>query len=148
MNVLKHTSRITAAACAAAFLAIATESVRAHEEEKHPIDAAMDKASEKDPSTGGRTEAIDDALESWDKLLNESYQKLKAKLDRDGAKALRDSQRAWIAWRDKEIANLDKIYGKLRGTMYVPMHAYAKMNLTRQRALQLERLAELAGDID
>ena len=59
------------------------------------------------------------------------------------SKSLRDSQRAWVAWRDLEIKSLGKFYSKMDGTMYVPMAVYARMNLTRQRALALERLASL-----
>ena len=136
----------TILACLA--LLLHASQLHANAEEKHPIDAAMDAASEANPSTGGQTEAIEAALKQWDALLNQSYQKLIAKLDLEAANKLRDSQRAWVAWRDKELESLGSIYSKLRGTMYVPLGAYARMNLTRQRAMQLERLAQLAEEIE
>ena len=117
-------------------------------EDEHRIDAAMARAQEADPSTAGQTKAIDAALKEWDKLLNQSYQKILKKLDPAAVRALRESQRVWAAWRDKELKNLESFYSRMQGTMYVPMGAYARMNLTRQRAMQLERQAALVDERD
>ena len=75
-----------------------------------------------------------------DRLLNKSYAGLMVRLDKDGKARLRESQRAWMTWRDLEIGARRAIYGNFRGTMYVPMGAYAEMNVTRERAMYLERM--------
>ena len=109
----------------------------------HPIDAAMEHAMDQNPSTGGQTEAIGDALVQWDRALNQDFAQLMEALDPEGRDRLRNSQKAWIAWRDLEIDALHSVYGKLEGTMWVPASAYAAMNLTRERALRLEFLKSL-----
>ena len=116
------------------------------QEKKHPIDQKLEAAIEKDSSTGGQNQAIGDAHEAWDKVLNQSYQKLLKHLDPGAAKKLRESQRAWIAWRDKEVASLTAFYEKMQGTMWSPIHAYSVMELTRQRAIDLSDLAEFVQD--
>ena len=115
-------------------------------EKVHPIDAAMEKEMDQNPSTGGQTEAIGKALEKWDRLLNQNFTKLMYGLDSDGKNRMRHSQRAWVAWRDLEIDSIRSLYGKLEGTMWVPSSAYAEMNLTRERALRLEFLWSLLAE--
>ncbi|MDA0350562.1 MAG: DUF1311 domain-containing protein, partial [Verrucomicrobia bacterium] len=95
-----------AASLAVVAIVLSTGMLSAHDEKRHRIDAAMDAAQEADPSTGGQTEAIGKALKAWDKLLNASYQKLLGKLDNQADNQLRDSQREWVVWRDKELQNL------------------------------------------
>jgi uncharacterized protein YecT (DUF1311 family) len=92
-------------------------------EKEHPIDIAMDKAIEKNPSTAGMVEAFAAAGEKWDTELNKNYKILIAKLDPDARKALREAQRAWVTQRDKEIDYLIKFYSKMEGTMYRIIYA-------------------------
>ncbi|MDF1815664.1 MAG: DUF1311 domain-containing protein [Verrucomicrobiales bacterium] len=115
-------------------------------DEKHPIEVEMDKAMDQNPSTAGQIEAITNAQAKWDELLNKHYQTLTKDLEPEAVKALRESQRTWISWRDRELKSLRTFYSKMDGTMYVPMAAYAGMNLTRQRALSLERLASMVNE--
>lgn len=112
--------------------------------EIHPIDAAMEKAQAKDPSTAGQTSAIDSALKKWDTELNRHYDTLLKRLDPEATAKLRESQREWVTWRDKELESLSAFFSKMDGTMWVPASAYARMNITRERALSLGRLAELS----
>ena len=114
--------------------------------DKHPIDKEMDAAINKNPSTAGQNQAMTTALEKWDALLNRSYQKLKINLDPVALENLVESQRAWVVWRDMEIVFIGEFYSKLQGTMYIPGQIYKRMNLTRQRAMQLERLAGTVRD--
>lgn len=114
--------------------------------EEHPIEVKMQQAMDQNPSTAGQVEAITHALAEWDQLLNRHYQTLINALEPESAAALRESQRSWVAWRDLELKSLNAFYVKMQGTMYVPMAAYAGMNLTRQRALALETLASMANE--
>ena len=114
------------------------------EEEKHWIDVKMEQAIDKDGSTAGMITATDAALKDWDKELNKHYQKLLTNLD-DKAKAkLRESQRAWIQFRDKEIALIQAFYSKIDGTMFRVISASAVMELTHKRAVSLSYMAEFA----
>jgi len=127
-------------------LLVGTTFLTVQAEDKHLIDAEMDAAIERNGSTGGQTEAMGAALKKWDALLNLSYKALKENLDPAALKSLVESQRAWITWRDKELDFIQRYHKKLQGTMYVPMEAYRRMNLTRQRAIHLERMAEFVED--
>lgn len=115
-------------------------------DKKHRIDLKMDAASEEDPSTAGQVRAISVALDEWNDLLNSQYQNLMKSLDEAGQAKLRNSQKAWIAWRDAEKEALSAIYGKQEGTMWIPLHNYAVMNLTRERALRLQFFNSLDGE--
>jgi uncharacterized protein YecT (DUF1311 family) len=110
---------------------------------KHPIEIAMERKIEENPSTAGMIEAITDAHKAWDALLNRNYQKLQSLLSEDEAVLLKGAQRAWIAFRDKELEELAMLYGKMEGTMYRPMHNYAGMDLVKARALELGRRLEM-----
>ena len=50
---------------------------------------------------------------------------------------LREAQRAWIAFRDRELAWLAKFYGGLAGTMYANMLAADRVDLVKRRVLEL-----------
>lgn len=111
--------------------------------EKHPIDLAMDKAIDKNPSTAGMVEAFAAAAKEWDRELNKHYQTLMNGLDAAAKKALRESQRAWITHRDKEIDYLAEFYGKMEGTMYRTVYAESTMSIVKRRAVKLGHMAEM-----
>jgi len=111
-------------------------------QDKHPIDVQLSKDIEKNSSTHGMVEAYGKALKSWDNELNKQYQKLMAGLDAKGKASLKDSQRAWISYRDKEILNIGEFYSKVEGTMFRTISAAAITNLTKNRALSLSYMAE------
>ncbi len=145
-NMCKVMKRIESVVCPWLFLfavLIQVVDAGAADEEVHPIDAQMQAASERDASTAGEVGAIQAALKQWDASLNEHYESLLEFLDPAAANALRESQRQWIVWRDLELKSLDAYYERMEGTMWQPVRAYARMNLTRQRALALQRLDEL-----
>ncbi len=114
--------------------------------EDHPIDRELEAAIEKDSSTAGQNRAISVAHKNWDAELNKAYQKLLKHLDAEAARKMRESQRAWMAWRDKGIASLTAFYEKMQGTMWRPIHSYSVMELTRQRAIDLGDLAEIVEE--
>ena len=70
----------------------------------------------------------------WDDILNESYRRLRAKLDTDQQGKLRNMQRAWIASRD---ATCHFYWDYYQGTMASPMAAYCVNRETARRALFL-----------
>ena len=111
-------------------------------QDKHPIDVQFDKDIDKNSSTHGMVAAYQNALKSWDKELNKHYQKLMAGLDAAGKANLKDSQRAWILYRDKEIHNIVEYYAKVEGTMFRTISAAARTNLTKNRALSLSYMAD------
>jgi uncharacterized protein YecT (DUF1311 family) len=130
------------------FLAILTSLSLAlfAQEEKNPIDLEMDAAMEQDGSTAGMVEAITAAQEKWEAKLNSAYKVLKQKMPSEEFAALQQAQRAWIAFRDKQIESYSITYGLMDGTMWTPIHAGAVMSITKERALELENYLGLLGE--
>ena len=98
---------------------------------------------EANASTAGQTECETTALRDYDRRMNLAYAALLRRLPARAAQSLRQSQRAWIIFRDAEDRARAAIYATRSGTMYVPMEAAAGTILTRDRALQLEGYARI-----
>lgn len=109
----------------------------AEPEKKDPIDAAMEKAMDKDPSTAGMVQAIQAAQDKWEKELNVVYAKLKKAMTKEEWTALVASQKAWLDYRDKEAKTQREIYSRMEGTMWVPVSASVNMELVKSRVLVL-----------
>ena len=70
----------------------------------------------------------------WDDILNETFRRLRAKLDDKQQGKLREMQRAWISSRDKTCAFY---WGYYQGTMASPMSAECVNRETARRAVFL-----------
>ena len=92
----------------------------------------LDKAA--DPSTAGMVACVTRERAVWDDILNETYNRLRAKLDDKQQQKLRDMQRAWIAARDATCGFYWDFY---QGTMASPMSAGCLNKETAERALFL-----------
>jgi uncharacterized protein YecT (DUF1311 family) len=79
----------------------------------------------------------------WNAILNDSFRRLLAKLDEDQQLKLRDMQRAWMAYRDKNCAFL---YDYFQGTMANPMIAACTSRATGMQALYLLGFANDVAD--
>jgi uncharacterized protein YecT (DUF1311 family) len=77
---------------------------------------------------------IDREVAVWDDILNESFRRLREKLDETQRVKLRDMQRAWIASRDRSCGFYWDFY---QGTMASPMAAECVNRETARRALFL-----------
>lgn len=116
---------------------------KAGAESKHRVDAFLDACMEKNYSTQGMLSCLRQADAMWDKEMNSTYKKLLTKLTVKGQADIRASQRAWIAFRDKEYKSINSVFSQQQGTMFLPMHADASMRLTKERALQLQSLLDI-----
>ena len=115
-----------------------TRTGSAYEEVKnHPIDLALEKKIDADPSPAGMVEAYEWAIEAWDKLLNENYNALAKKLDKENQERLRASHREWIQYRDLEFRFNSEYWGTFQGSMYVSFPLAYQSNFVRERALRL-----------
>jgi uncharacterized protein YecT (DUF1311 family) len=112
-------------------------------DDRHPIDKALDACMEKNPSTAGMIQCLNQAQTAWDKELNTQYQKLLAELDSKGKAVLRTAQRSWLVYRDAEYKSIGEIYRLTQGTMFLPMAADDRMDITRKRAKQLKEYVEV-----
>lgn len=85
-------------------------------------------------STAGQVACVDRELAVWDDILNETFRRLRDKLDAEQKIKLRDMQRAWIESRDKTCAFYWDYH---QGTIAVPMAAFCRNRETARRALLL-----------
>jgi uncharacterized protein YecT (DUF1311 family) len=75
----------------------------------------------------------------WDSILNDSFRRLRAKLDDQQVRKMREMQRAWLASRDKSC---EFIYVYFEGTMANPMIAACQTRERGRRALFLRGFAD------
>jgi len=108
-------------------------------EKKHPIDIELQKCldSKENYTTQGMTECIVKAADSWDKELNKNYKILLGFLTEEQKEKLKESQRQWIKYRDNELEFSRSFYTQMQGTMWIPVAAQTRLNLTKQRAEEL-----------
>ncbi len=85
-------------------------------------------------STADQNACIDRELAVWDDILNETFRRLRDKLDEAQKVKLRDMQRAWIASKEKTCAFYWDYY---QGTMASPMATACANRETASRALFL-----------
>lgn len=108
------------------------------QERSDPIDVELDQLLSDALTTIEQITVIDRATGRWDGRMNELYRQLREKLPADTFEHLRDSQRRWIAFRDRELEALIALYANTEGTLFRPMYASDRLRLTRDRARQLQ----------
>jgi uncharacterized protein YecT (DUF1311 family) len=86
----------------------------------------------------GDVECIGEAIEAWDKRLNEVYQQVMAGLDPKSRDLLRDSQRRWVAFREAEHEAMAGPWRQDRGTIIRVLTANADMSAIKERLRELE----------
>ncbi|MBB3839986.1 uncharacterized protein YecT (DUF1311 family) [Runella defluvii] len=123
--------------------ALPVVSMAQDEAEKHPIDIALDKCMDKNPSTQGMVGCLDEAYKKWDAELNKNYKALNLKLNAKQKAALLTSQRKWIEYRDLEFKFQSELYATMEGTMYQPMAVDSRLEIVKKRALDLNSYLNL-----
>jgi uncharacterized protein YecT (DUF1311 family) len=126
-------------------LVLLSTSVKAQQREDK-IDTAFAKCldSVENQSTVGMCECTHRAYLMWDKKLNLVYKELMSKLNIEQKGKLLASQRQWILFKEKEIEFINSTYGSFDGTMWLPIRAENILQITRERALNLDNCL---GDI-
>ncbi|MGL5055973.1 MAG: lysozyme inhibitor LprI family protein, partial [Fusobacteriaceae bacterium] len=82
------------------------------------LEKQYEEKLDNDYSTIGMLRAMEEYYSELDKVLNKSYKELMAILSDEDKIALRDSQRAWIKFRDEQIEFSAKLYSKKEGTLH------------------------------
>ena len=109
----------------------------------HPIEVALEKCMNDAKSTADMVACEDEAYRKWDDELNKAYGALMKKLAPKQKEALKASQLAWIAHRDKELAFVSALYDGFEGTMYHPMRVDAAKEVVRRRATELAHYIQI-----
>lgn len=108
------------------------------------IDLAESKClDKKDISNAEMRNCTIKATQSWDNELNKYYNLLKNKLSKKNFEALKESQKQWMMYRDKEFAFISKFYFELKeGTMWHNIAENSKKEIVKTRALELQMYYE------
>jgi uncharacterized protein YecT (DUF1311 family) len=101
---------------------------------------------EKNQTTAGMVDCIGKAYTEWDSELNSVYNELMKQLDTAGKASLKAAQVQWLKFRDSEFKLIDAVYSSLQGTMYIPMHADSRMQIVKNRALELKSYLDILKD--
>lgn len=104
------------------------------------IDSTLDKCKQDAISTIDSQHCYEVAIESWDNILGHEYSLLMKDLPENVRVAIRDSQRQWIKYRDSYNKGIEAFYQKEEGTIWSLVAAESKMNVIRDKALDLHRL--------
>lgn len=95
-------------------------------------------------SLANATLDIDDcyhqASVAWDAELNRQYQALLKGQSAAVQSSLRESQRAWLSYQQHYYRALEAFYQQQQGTVWQIIAADSKLNVIREKALDLERL--------
>jgi uncharacterized protein YecT (DUF1311 family) len=104
---------------------------------ENAIDAQLEKCKTENESTQGQVECMAQAEADWDKELNKNYKQLMSLLDEEGKQELKTAQVKWIAFRDAESNARTAVARKTQGTIVRLYCAGNRLEMTRQRALEL-----------
>ena len=116
--------------------------VNAVEPASDPIDRKATACIDRDPSTAGMIECLQQAYADWDAELNTVYADVRARVNPQAQSALKDAQRLWISYRDAEFAAIDAIYGAMEGTMWRLAGLSRKVEFLKNRVIELRMYVE------
>jgi uncharacterized protein YecT (DUF1311 family) len=104
------------------------------------IDNSLKQCKNSAISTIDSHNCYDVALKEWDSELGNQYKLLMNGQPDHIRIALRDSQRQWIKYRDQYVSAIDVFYKQQGGTISVLIAAESKLNVTRDKAIDLYKL--------
>lgn len=112
---------------------------------ENPIDIQEKKCLDKDDiSNSEQCNCTIIAQEGWDKELNKYYTILKTKLHKEDFEVLKNSQKQWISYRDKEFLLISKYFFEIKeGTMWYCIAEGKKKEIIKSRALELKNYYEM-----
>ena len=94
-------------------------------------------------TTLGMIQCTNNAADEWDKELNKNYKLLMGILSEEERAKLKESQRKWIEFRDKEFEFSGTMYYNLQGTLWRITAADRRYDLIRQRAIDLKNYYQI-----
>ena len=114
----------------------------------HKIDIAAAACLDNAQTTVAIRDCNAQAYKSWDAEMGKQYKLLMADLNPEQKAALRNSQRAWLSYRDSYFKALQSYYSTENGTIWGIVYDEQVNQIVRDKALSLKQLREstcLAG---
>lgn len=116
-------------------------STTAHSKElRKDIDDKLAKCKVSAVSTMETTDCYDTAIDSWEAELNKQYKLLLQDQPKEIQANLRNAQRAWVKYKESYISAMRDFYSQERGSIWGIVMSESKMNVTRDKAIDLYRL--------
>lgn len=124
---------------------LASAAENASDRIKKGLDSCLGKAQ----STKEQVECYETRSDSLDAAMNDVYKKALLRLGPNQKKLMREAQRSWLQFRDKENAAANAIYAQIQGTIRQQYGADKTYSLLENRLKELEEtLGVLVNDID
>lgn len=113
------------------------------------IDTELEKCKVAVSTTPAISDCYQTASESWDVELNNQYKLLMQDLQQPAKTKLKESQRAWVKYKDTYFSGIEEFYRQEQGTIWSLVAAETKLNVIRDKAIDLDRLrrsTDLSGE--
>ena len=113
------------------------------------IDKQLQQCKMQANSTLDNAQCYQAASRQWDSELNTQYRLLIKDQPENVRQAIKTAQRSWLQYRDSYDAAIAAYYRQQQGTIWSLVAAESKMNIIRDKAIDLYRLrvsTQLAGE--
>ncbi|WP_083196454.1 lysozyme inhibitor LprI family protein [Serratia sp. 14-2641] len=107
---------------------------------RQDIDDKLVKCKTSAVSTMETTDCYVSATDSWEAELNKQYKLLLQDQPKEIQASLRNAQRAWVKYKESYINAMRDFYSQERGSIWGIVMSESKMNVTRDKAIDLYRL--------
>lgn len=121
-------------------------SYSAAQEILHPIDKAEQECISNTSDTQVMNQCSITAQNAWEKEIKKTLSQLKSVLDKESYKSLIKAQNDWKKYKVDEFEAIDKMFKNKQGTMYLNVDKGLKVDIVRQRALQLQEYLKTIND--
>lgn len=117
----------------------------AQTDKEEVIDMAYHDCLSKDTSYANICDCAFAAFGKWDKEMNKAYDKLLKTIKKDTDKeALKQSQKAWLAYKDAEFNTYNFIFN-FQGNKWSTIRQNERIEMIRSRTLLLRNYLEALG---
>lgn len=110
--------------------------------EKHDIDKLIDECTNNANDYKSKSVCYKLSLKKWDAEIEKYYKKLSAELYLDTKELIDRSQDSWKQYKKYEYEAIEDMLSQLKGDFYSMLESQLKMELVRNRALELKMLYE------
>lgn len=107
------------------------------------IDETLEQCIKKNGQTNNGTIAcLADALDAWEKQLQDTYALLYSQMEGSNKTNLQLSQKAWQEYKRAQFKFLETYYGTMEGTMYRQVMIGEKIAVVKRRFEELYNLTQ------
>ncbi|WP_367300337.1 lysozyme inhibitor LprI family protein [Hafnia alvei] len=113
------------------------------------IDAALALCKNAASATQDISDCYQTAMKAWDAELNKQYKSLLKDQSEVAQAKLKIAQRGWVKYKDDYFLAINAFYQQEQGTVWGLVAAETKLNVIKEKAIDLDRLrrsTDLSGE--